>query len=475
MQKINIRNISYILDSGETLFSGVSFGLQKGDRAGVIGRNGSGKTTLLKILAGELKESAGQVEITKSIYTVPQQKDSDDSELKNMSGGEFIRHHINKAKSMNPEVLLLDEPTNHLDSKGREELQEFIESYKGILIFVSHDEDLLIQNAKTIFHFFDKSMKVFGGGYTEWQEYFQEYLEGIERQKSALKKEERKLKEAKLIEYKRSEKVKQKAKKEKHEVSKDKLSKGFFKDNAQFSHGKINAQIEKLQERNINNQSRYELPKDLDVSFIFPESDSKKSLLIKIDNGNLKIGKRELINDYDFEIYYGDKVLLKGDNGYGKSLLVISLIDKNAETTHTFYFYKPDLKIAYLDQFYNIVEKDKTILENVLCSAPDIQVARKVLSLYGFPDSHIVSQKANNLSGGEMCRLALAKISVTPLDLIILDEPTNNIDIDTKEVLLNSLKKFKGATLIISHDIKFAAEIECERVLEIYSKKLRII
>jgi ATPase subunit of ABC transporter with duplicated ATPase domains len=472
MQKINIKNISYILDSGETLFSGVSFGLQKGDRVGVIGRNGSGKTTLLKILAGELKESGGQVEITKSIYTVPQQKDSDETELKNMSGGEFIRYHINKAKSMNPEVLLLDEPTNHLDEKGRVELQEYIDLYQGTLVFVSHDEDFLKQNAKTIFHIFNKSMEVFGGGYEEWQESFQEYLDGIERQKSALKKEERKLKEAKLIEHKRSEKVKQKAKKEKHEVSKDKMSKGFFKDNSQFSHGKINAQIEKLQERNSNNQSKYELPKDLDVSFIFPESDSKKSLLIKIENGNLKIGNRELINDYNFEIYYGDKVLLKGDNGSGKSLLVKSLTDKNVEATHT--FYKPDLKIAYLDQFYNIVEKDKTILDNVLSGAPDIQVARKVLSLYGFPDSHIVNQKADHLSGGEMCRLALAKISVTPLDLIVLDEPTNNIDIDTKEVLLNSLKKFKGAILIITHDIKFAAEMECERVLEIYSKKLCI-
>jgi len=470
MQKINIRNISYILDSGETLFSGVSFGLQKGDRVGVIGRNGSGKTTLLKILSGELKESNGQVEITKSIYTVPQQKDSNDDEVKNLSGGEFIRHHINKAKSINPEVLLLDEPTNHLDSKGREELQEFIESYKGILIFVSHDEDFLKQNAKTIFHIFDKSMKVFGGGYEEWQESFQEYLDGIERQKSALKKEERKLKEAKLIEYKRSEKVKEKAKKEKHEVSKDKMSKGFFKDNSQFSHGKINAQIEKLQERNISSQSKYELPKDLDVSFVFPESDSKKSLLIKIENGNLKIGNRELINNYDFEIYYGDKVLLKGDNGSGKSLLVKSLIDKNVEAAHT--FYKSDLKITYLDQFYNIVEKDKTILDNVLSGAPDIQVARKVLSLYGFPDSHIVNQKANNLSGGEMCRLALAKISVTPLDLIILDEPTNNIDIDTKEVLLNSLKKFKGAVLLISHDKGFNELMGARKIVQIINSNL---
>lgn len=461
MQKINIRNISYILDSGETLWSGVSFSLQKGDKVGVIGRNGSGKTTLLKLIKEEVK---------KSVYYLPQQKESDDLELKNLSGGEFMRYHIKQAKSRQPEVLLLDEPTNHLDEKGRNELQAYIDSYAGILIFVSHDVDFLKQNANRIFHFWNKSMKVFGGGYDEWQESFQEHLDGMERQKSALKHEEKKLKQAKLIEFKRNERVKQKAKKQKHEDSKDKMSKGFFKDNSQFSHGKINAQIEKLQERNSCKQSEYELPKDLDVSFIFPETDSKRSLLIKIENGNLKVENRELITDYNFEIYYGDKVLLKGDNGTGKTLLVNSLINKKVEAVHT--FYKTDLRIACLDQFYNIIDKDKTILDNVLEGAPDIQIARKVLSLYGFPDTHIVNQKANNLSGGEMCRLALAKISVRPLDLIILDEPTNNIDIETKEVLLNSLKKFKGAVLLISHDKMFANSMECGKIIEIENKKL---
>jgi len=457
MQQINIRNLSYALDSGETLFSGVSFTVHKGNRVGVIGKNGSGKTTLLKILTGELKPSEGQAEVPKSIYTVPQQKDSDDVELKNLSGGEFIRHHLNKAKKMLPDVLLLDEPTNHLDETGRALLQEFVNAYTGILVFVSHDVDFLKQNAKTILHFWDKGVQVCGGGYGQWKESFAEYLDGVARQKSALKKEERKLKEAKRVEFERHQRVVQKNRNLRSDNSMGGLEKGFFKDQSQFAHGKIKAQIERLQSVNASQRSKYELPKDLDVSFIFPETEGKKSLLLKVENGNLKIGDRELISNYNFEIYYGDRILLKGDNGSGKSLLINSFIKKDVVAQKT--FFKQDLKVACLDQFYNIVNTGETILENVLAGAANMETARKVLSLYGFPDTHIVNQKADHLSGGEMCRLALAKISVTPLDLIILDEPTNNIDMVTKEVLLNSLKKFKGAVLLISHDREFTSQM----------------
>jgi ATPase subunit of ABC transporter with duplicated ATPase domains len=471
MQKIIVKKINFILDAGETLFEDVSFTLQKGDMVGVIGKNGSGKTTLLKILLGKIKQSDGEFEISKNIYYVPQQKETDNEKLKNLSGGEFIRYHINQARIIKPDVLLLDEPTNHLDEKGRLELQQFIDSYKGILIFVSHDVDFLKVNAKIIFNIWDKTLEVFSGTYEEWEESFQKYLEGIERQKSALKKEEKKLKEAQRIETERHQRVNQKNRNLRHDNSMGGLEKGFFKDSSQFSHGRIKAQIERLQETNKNNQNKLELPKDLNVSFLFPSTDNKRSLLIKIVNGNLKIMGRELINSYNFEIYYGDKVLLKGDNGTGKSLFINSLInqDVNAEEK----FFKQDLKIVYLDQFYNIVDRDKTILENVSENAPDIQTARKILSIYGFPDAHIVNQKAKNLSGGEMCRLALAKISVQPLDLIMLDEPTNNIDIATKNILEKSINKFTGGLLVISHDKNFVTGINVHQEITISNLSLK--
>lgn len=457
MHKIIVKNLEFILDSGESLFSGVSFSLEKGDKVGVIGRNGSGKTTLLKILSGQVDQTKGSVQVSKKVYYLPQQKDSSDEKTKNLSGGEFIRYHLDQAKKINPDVLLLDEPTNHLDDVGRVILQLFINSYDGILIFVSHDIDFLEKNSTKILSFWDRKLIVFGGNYTEYKEYFKEFLEGIERQKSALKKEEKKLKEAYQIEQVRSQRVIQKNRKLKSDGSMGGLEKGFFKDQSQFAHGKIKAQIEKLQNRNRDNQVKYELPQDLDVSFIFPATSNKKSLLVKVENENLAIGNKELIRNYNFEIYYGEKVLLRGENGSGKSVFVNSLKK----------YFKENIQVACLDQFYNLIDKQKTILENVLENSPDIQVARKVLSLYGFPDAHIIGQRADCLSGGEMCRLALAKISVVPLDLIILDEPTNNIDIETKEVLLNSLKKFKGALLIISHDKNFVGNLGVDRALMI--------
>jgi ATPase subunit of ABC transporter with duplicated ATPase domains len=473
MQQINIRNLSYVLDSGEALFSGVSFTVHRGDKVGVIGSNGSGKTTLLKILTGELKPNEGQLEVPKSIYTVPQQKDSGDVELKNLSGGEFIRYHLNKVMKMVPDVLLLDEPTNHLDEAGRILLQELINNYKGILVFVSHDVDFLKQNAKTILHFWDKGVEVFGGGYGQWKENFAEYLDGIARKKSALKKEERKLKAAKIHENDRFLKANKRGRKLLLDGSQPAFLMNAKKLHAQGSHGKKKSQLERLEKINKDNQLECELPKDLDVSFIFPETEGKKSLLIKVENGNLKIGERVLLNDYNFEIYYGDKILLKGDNGSGKSLLINSLIKKEVVAEKS--FFKSDLKVACLDQFYNIVNSEQTILENVLGGAANIEIARKVLSLYGFPDTYIVNQKATHLSGGEMCRLALAKISVTPLDLIVLDEPTNNIDMETKEVLLNSLKKFKGAVLLISHDKEFVGQMDINKKYQIKDSNLVVV
>jgi ATPase subunit of ABC transporter with duplicated ATPase domains len=453
MQKIVIKKLKYILDSGETLFDNISFTLHKGDKVGVIGRNGSGKTTLLKLLFDE---------VNLKIYYVPQQKDVSEEETRNLSGGEFIRYHLIKAKKYSPEILLLDEPTNHLDDKGREILQEYINTFDGIIIFVSHDEDFLKQNAKKIFSIWNKTLEVFGGSYSEWEVYRKKFFEGIKRRKTALKKEEKKLKIAKQIELERHQRIVQKNRSLRYDNSMGALEKGFFKDSAQFAHGKIKSQVERLQESNTKKLLEYELPQNLDVSFIFPGTNNKKSLLLKVDHENLVVNTKTLIQDFDFEIYHGEKILLSGDNGSGKSVLANSLI-RRAST---------EIKIAFLDQFYNSVEKSKTLLENVLESAPTIEIARKVLSLYGFPDTHIINQKANNLSGGEMCRLALAKISISPLDLIILDEPTNNIDIETKEVLVLSLEKFSGAILVISHDKEFVKKLKITKTYKIENKKL---
>lgn len=475
MQKIILRNISQILDDGETLFEEVNFSLQTPERVGIIGRNGSGKTTLLKIILGQIQPTTGVVAAPKNnsnfFYYLPQQKDSTDEKMKNLSGGEYVRYHINQAKKQKPEVLILDEPTNHLDEKGRNFLQEFIDSYKGILIFVSHDVEFLKKNAENIFYFWNKKLEIFGGNYVEYQEHFAKYLDGLERQKSALKKEESKLKKAMVIEQKRYQKAIQVGKEARREYSTDKFAKGFFKDNSQFSYGKIKAQIERLQETNKKKQNQYELPKDLDVSFIFPTTDNKKSLLIKIENGNLQIADKKLIQNLDFQIYYGEKILLSGDNGSGKSLFVNSFISKNIVAEN--FFQKENLQIAYLDQFYNIVDRDKTILENVLEKSKDTETARKILSLYGFQEKHVINQKANNLSGGEMCRLSLAKISASQLDMVILDEPTNNIDLETKEVLIQALNKFSGALLLISHDRDFVEKLNIKKVLKIENQKLQ--
>jgi ATPase subunit of ABC transporter with duplicated ATPase domains len=129
MQKIVIKKLKYILDSGETLFDNISFTLHKGDKVGVIGRNGSGKTTLLKLLFDE---------VNLKIYYVPQQKDVSEEETRNLSGGEFIRYHLIKAKKYSPEILLLDEPTNHINFRHIPIIAKALDQYEGAMILVSH-------------------------------------------------------------------------------------------------------------------------------------------------------------------------------------------------------------------------------------------------------------------------------------------------------------------------------------------------
>jgi ATPase subunit of ABC transporter with duplicated ATPase domains len=246
----------------------------------------------------------GEVIGNKSMFYIPQLKETG---FENYSGGEYIRHYIELAKKENPEVLLLDEPTNHLDQEGREILQEYVNSFKGILIFVSHDVAFIKKNAKKILSLSDGNLENYTGSYEEYLEYKKLEKEGVERARSALKKEERKLKEALQIEHKRSQRTISNSKKEGY-YDNDKFAKGFFKDHSQFAHGKIKGQIERLRESNKEKQDEHVLPEDLNVSFVFPASDSKRSLLIKLKSANLSIANRQLLADFDFEIYNWNKL-----------------------------------------------------------------------------------------------------------------------------------------------------------------------
>jgi ATPase subunit of ABC transporter with duplicated ATPase domains len=200
--------------------------------------------------------------------------------------------------------------------------------------------------------------------------------------------------------------------------------------------------------------------------------------LVKIQNSTLKIHDLVLINNLNFETNYGNRCSIVGKNGSGKSTLINSIINNNTTgniiPAHNFTLY--ETKIAFLNQRYHLIDKSKTVLENLTSYSQNLNEleARHQLTNFKFFTSAEVNKKAELLSGGELVRLALAMITATEIDLLILDEPTNNVDITTLNQITQALREFDGAILIISHDIQFLKDLEVEKIFLLKYKTLTV-
>ncbi|MDV4151067.1 ABC-F type ribosomal protection protein [Clostridium sp. AL.422] len=449
----------------------------KGDRIGLVGVNGAGKSTLLKILIGEEEADSGSVYLTKSFSYISQienyEEDSSISKVTSLfnapkeykdylSGGEKVKLKISNALSENKELIIADEPTSNLDSNSIETLEKMFRSHTGSFILVSHDRNFLDALCNTIIEIDDGKINLYKGNYTKYLE-----LKALEktRQNDEYNKyinEKRRLEEAMVVKEKLKNAIRRTPKRMGNsEARLHKMGGQKAKKHLDNTIKAINSRIEHLEVK--------EKPKDekqIKINVIESlELTSKNPIEVK--NLNLIVKDKTLLSNADFKIKKGKKVALIGKNGSGKSTLLKELIKNNNESIKI----SNNVVFGFLDQEQNILNPDKTILENIqVNSSYQESFIRINLDGFGFKGD-AVYKKVSNLSGGEKVKVAICKLLLSDNNFVILDEPTNYLDIKCMESLENALKNTDKTLLIVSHDRKFISNI-CNYILEIDNNKV---
>ena len=510
MKKIKQAIIFSNADIGysKTLIEKFSGGLNIGDKIGILAPNGTGKTCLLQTICGNTELLSGSLNIHGSVSLISQilqipegmkditikqflyqrklslsrinvfleknfKKSFTNMYLRDISGGEFTILQIAISFLENPDILLLDEPTNYLDFSARKILLNLLKNFKGSIIFVSHDIWFLDNLANKLWIIENNSIRTFQGTYVDYKKENQLKIEGAERQKESLRKKIQKLNKSIGRENIRQARSITEGKKQAHDRSMSAAERGFFADKAGDVAGKNTKKLQSLLEKTKGNLQQIHISKrkSLRASII---TESKKKNIYSLSSCSLYINKLCLIKDIIIDQYVGDKYVLFGKNGSGKSSFIKALL--NIESYH----FEPkakinsSAKIVYFDQQYSAINPEKTVLENMrLYSGMSDADMRKHLSQYLFFTQQDIDQKAKNLSGGMLARLACAMITISPIDLLVLDEPTNNLDIETIQELVLALSQYKGALLVISHDIDFVKKLELNKLLFIKNNTLK--
>ena len=354
------------------------------------------------------------------------------SNYNKLSGGEKTRINLAKLLLSEPDILLLDEPTNHLDIESLEFFEELILKYKGTIVVISHDryfldkvitKTVLLENGKE---------NVYYGNYS----YF-------------VKEDERRVL-AQFDNYKNQQKQIEKMKESINNLRKfgDLAKNEMF-----FKRAKsIEKRLEKMQileNPNVRKTS-------FDINFKMQERSGKE--VIKITNLSKKFENKAIFRDASATICYGEKVALIGNNGCGKSTLIKMILGEDLEYDGKIDL-NPSVKIGYVPQSILFENNDETVLEYFINGNNiDEGKARNILAKYGFRKDEVF-KKLESLSGGEKVRLIVIKLMQKDVNLLILDEPTNHIDIDTRELLEEALQQYKGTILFVSHDRFFIKRI----------------
>ncbi|MEZ8834114.1 ABC transporter ATP-binding protein [Vibrio cyclitrophicus] len=482
------------------LLDRADFALQENERVCLVGRNGAGKSTLMKILSGNIIMDDGKMQITQDVVvshleqdpprneqgtvydyvagglaeigeqlkiyhdlldligTDPSEKNLNrltrvqeqldhanawrfedrvsnvmaalkltaETKLTDLSGGWQRKAALARALVCDPDVLLLDEPTNHLDVATIEWLEGFLKDFRGSIIFISHDRAFIKSMATRIVDLDRGKLSSFPGDY-------ENYL--LEKEE-ALRVEEM-----------------QNAEFDKKLAQEEVWIRQGIKARRTRNEGRVRA-LKKLREERINRR-------EVQGKAVIQIDDGQRSGKIVFEAENLNFGfeGKEIVKDFSFNIMRGDRIALIGPNGCGKSTVLKLLLDQ----------LKPDsgrlhcgtkLEVAYFDQYREILDPEKSVIDNLADGKQEVTVGGRERHALSYLQDFLFSPKrartpVKALSGGEKNRLLLARIFLKSNNLLILDEPTNDLDIETLELLEDLLANYQGTLLLVSHDRQF--------------------
>ncbi|CUO88023.1 ABC-F family ATP-binding cassette domain-containing protein [Clostridium baratii] len=346
-----------------------------------------------------------------------------------LSGGQKTRIALCKLLLQNPDILLLDEPTNHLDLEAIEWLEEFLKSYKGTLLVISHDRFFLDAVTNRTFQVINGHVNCYNAPYTK-------YLELKEKDYEA------KLKAYNLqqAEIQRQEEIIQKFR--------------------SFNREKSIRRAES-REKALEKMERLDAPdKEKGASKIQFETAVKSGYdVLHIENLSKSFEDKNLFNNISFDLKRGEKIALIGDNGRGKTTLLNIIMGKlKADSGKT--ILGTNVNVGYYDQEQSDLDQNKTILDEVWDAFPDLTTTkiRTALGSFLFTGDDVFKE-IKNLSGGEKCRINILKLMLSQSNFLLLDEPTNHLDIPSREALENAILNYDGSMLIVSHDRYFLNKV----------------
>ena len=350
-----------------------------------------------------------------------------DTPVDALSGGQKTKLALAKILLQEPNLLILDEPTNHLDMNVLSWLEDYLKSYRGALLVVSHDRYFLDHVVKDVYDLDNRTLTHYTGNYTQFVAYKQERLKAEWKHYDQQQKKIAKLED-------------------------------FVNRNIVRASTTKRAQARRKQ---LEKMDRLERPETDDRSIHFQFHSDKDSGTEVLDVENAKVGYDEqvLAGPLSFTVRKPQRIGIIGPNGIGKSTLLKSLLHQIPLVSGTVKF-GANLEIGYYDQEQQQLHPEKTVLDEVWDDHPEVpeKDIRSLLGSFLFVGDDVY-KPVHDLSGGEKARLELTKLSFKPINFLILDEPTNHLDIDSREVLENAINEFTGTVLFVSHDRYFINQV----------------
>lgn len=386
-----------------------------------------------------------------------------DKEIGNFSGGQRTRIALAAVFASRYDVVLLDEPTNNLDDKGVVVLEKFIEGSNAAFLMVSHDRRFLRNATSRIIELMggDQGMRQYGLGYDE-------YVEARERAKQATfnRYEQYEKEKKRLDRAARAARIKaNSAGSNRSNSDNDKLTAHFRKEKAASGLASaasgMSSRLGQLEEPERPEE-------DVSLKFLFKEEAGKKLNLLSVSNLEIDYGNGHTIGPVSFSIRTGDKILLKGKNGSGKTSVIRGIMGDTPVSSGDVHASK-QANVIYVDQNQTLPLPDDSALNNLRHLAPSLELhdAINLLIRFNLKKDIIQVTPGSELSGGERAKVLLAGIAANNVGLLILDEPTNNLDIPTIEALEHALKNYNGGVLIVSHDRDFVQNIGITNIISI--------
>ena len=414
---------------GPPVLDRATLSIEKGERACVTGRNGEGKSTLLKLLAGQIEPDEGEVVRTKGLTVAyVGQEVAEAAKAAALSGGQIRRRQIEEAILSQPDLLLLDEPTNHLDVAAIEWLEGCLRRIHSAVLFVTHDRAFLKRVATRV-------LDLDRGELAGWNCDYATFL----RRKAELLSDE-------AVYWER---------KSKKLAQEEAWIRKGVKARTTRNEGRVAALL-KLREEFAARRAAVGTS-----SFTISAGETSGRLVVKAQGVSFAYpgAERPVISNFSAKILRGERIGIVGGNGSGKTTLLNVLTGRLAPKVGTVEL-GTRVEAAYLDQLRGTLNPDKSVLENIAEDRDEVTVAGVRKHVYAYLQDFLFTPERSRtpvraLSGGERARLVLAKRFMDPGNLLVLDEPTNDLDIETLELLEEQLMSYGGTVLLVSHDREF--------------------